>query len=197
MGGQGMVAAKAETHTELLDMTMRRNRRGFLQDVTAALAGGVFAAGATARPPNIVFVLADDLGWGDLGCYGHPHIKTPNLDRLARQGALFTQFYVSAPVCSPSRAGFLTGQCPSRHQIYTAIGSPAKQASFLDPKAPALPRMLKQAGYATAHFGKWHLGASDGAPEPGAYGFDAWRTYNGPGRVGTMLRRTSARGPRS
>src|SRR5262245_3533474 len=73
---------------------------------------------AAQSVPNIVFILADDMGWGDLGCYGHPQIKTPNLDRLATQGTLFTQFYVNASVCSPSRCAFFTGQYPARHRIH-------------------------------------------------------------------------------
>ena len=71
-----------------------------------------------ASKPNVLFILADDLGWGDLGCYGHPNLKTPNLDRLAKEGTLFTQFYVNASVCSPSRCAFFTGQYPARHKIH-------------------------------------------------------------------------------
>src|SRR5215475_12278824 len=76
------------------------------------------ATAAEPGRPNIVFILADDLGWGDLGCYGNRDIKTPNLDRLAGQGTLFTHFYVTGSVCSPSRCGFLTGQYPARHRIH-------------------------------------------------------------------------------
>src|SRR5262245_49570102 len=75
----------------------------------------VASAAGAERPPNIVFILADDLGWGDLGCYGHSDIKTPHLDRLAKQGKLFTQFYVNGSVCSPSRTAFMTGHYPARH----------------------------------------------------------------------------------
>ena len=86
------------------------------------MAGAALAlfsdASAKDHPPNIVFVLADDLGLGDLGCYGHPHIKTPALDRLARHGTLFTHFYVNGPVCSPSRCAFFTGRYPARHRIH-------------------------------------------------------------------------------
>jgi N-acetylgalactosamine-6-sulfatase len=158
-------------------------RRELLKRTLPALCAGGWAG---AKPPNIVFILADDLGWGDLGCYGHRDIKTPNLDRLASQGALFTQFYVSSPVCSPSRTGLLTGNYPSRHRMFDYLSQPAVNQkkgipNWLDPAVVMLPRLLKQAGYATGHFGKWHLGYFEGAPEPGAYGFDAYRTHAGPG----------------
>src|SRR5439155_2742982 len=76
------------------------------------------AADSPGNRPNFIFILADDLGWSDLGCYGHAQIKTPNLDRLASEGTLFTQFYVNASVCSPSRCAFMTGQYPARHKIH-------------------------------------------------------------------------------
>ena len=160
------------------------NRRTFLQSALAAPPARALAQ--QGRPPNVVFILADDLGWGDLGCYGHPNIKTPNLDRLARQGTQFTQFYVSGPVCSPSRCGFMAGRFPSRERIYTAIGMAGRQeelaqAEFLNPSVPTVTRMLKSAGYATAHFGKWHLGAGKEAAELGAFGIDVHRTVNGKG----------------
>src|ERR1043166_10036148 len=81
---------------------------------TCALA----AADSTINRPNFIFILADDLGWSHLGCYGHTQLKTPNLDRLARQGTLFTQFCVNGSVCSPSRCAFMTGQYPARHKIH-------------------------------------------------------------------------------
>lgn len=163
---------------------MTLSRRDLLRHGTAA-ATGAFAPRLYGqdRRPNIVFILADDLGWGDLGCYGNPYIRTPNLDRLARQGLLFTSFYVNAPVCSPSRAAFLTGQYPARHRIHTAIAGPEANAArnvagWLDPAAPNVARLLRQAGYATGHFGKWHLGRGKGAPPPAEYGFDTVRAVN-------------------
>ena len=149
------------------------------------LAAPMLAA-AQARRPNIIFILADDLGWGDLGCYGHRQIKTPNLDRLAAQGTLFTQFYTSNPVCSPSRTGYMSGQYPARHRIHGHLATNDLNAqrgmpNWLDPAAPFLPRLLRESGYATAHFGKWHLGSGPNAPEPSAYGFGAYRTINGNG----------------
>jgi N-acetylgalactosamine-6-sulfatase len=156
------------------------NRRTFLQ--TAALP----ALAQGRRPPNIIFLFADDLGWGDLGCYGNPNIKTPNLDRLAGQGTLFTQFYVNSPVCSPSRTAFLTGQYPARHRVHGHFAEEEMNArrgmpNFLESAVPNLPRLLRNNGYATAHFGKWHLGSGKGAPPPESYGFDKTRTINSNG----------------
>ena len=141
----------------------------------AAIAGH---AGAADPPrPNVVFILADDLGWGDLGCYGHPQTKTPHLDQLAREGTLFTQFYVCGSVCSPSRCAFFTGQYPARHKIhghYATVeqNSARGMTQFLDPAVPNTAALLKKAGYATAHVGKWHLGSNSGGPSPEKYGFD-------------------------
>src|SRR5687767_15237624 len=113
---------------------------------------------AAAEKPNIIFILADDLGWGDLGCYGHPITRTPNLDRLAREGTLFTQFYVCGSVCSPSRCAFFTGQYPSRHRIHGHYATPEQNAArgmsqFLPPDVPNIATLLKRAGYTTAHIG--------------------------------------------
>jgi N-acetylgalactosamine-6-sulfatase len=157
--------------------------------VLAVLFGVTFATSLTcAEKPNVIFILTDDLGWGDLGCYGHPHIKTPNLDQLAKRGTLFTQFYVNGSVCSPSRVAFMTGQFPARHRIHGHLASHAQNEArgmpnWLDPQATLITRMLQGAGYATAHYGKWHLGRGEGAPDPGAYGIDDHRTVstNGPG----------------
>lgn len=142
----------------------------------------------TSRAPNFIFILADDLGWGDLGCYGHPFLRTPHLDRLAREGTRFTEFYVNGSVCSPSRAAFMTGQYPARHRMHGHLAAHEQNAArgmpdWLDPQVPLVTRFLKQAGYATAHFGKWHLGSGDGAPGLDAYAIDAHRTVNanGPG----------------
>ena len=140
----------------------------------------VFTVAAHAQDvpkPNVIFILADDLGWGDLACYGHPLIKTPNLDGLAREGTLFTQFYVCGSVCSPSRCAFFTGQYPARHRIHGHYATPEQNeargmSQFLDPAVPNLASLLRTAGYATAHVGKWHLGSNSGGPPPDKYGFD-------------------------
>ena len=154
----------------------------------ACASGAAFAAPDTNKP-NIVFLLTDDMGYGDVACYGGKFVPTPNIDRLAEEGTKFTQFYAAAPVCSPSRTGFLTGMYPGRWRItnflQTRAGNRAsEQADFLDPKAPSIARTLKQAGYVTAHFGKWHMGGGrdvTNAPPFSAYGFDEHAsTYESP-----------------
>jgi arylsulfatase A-like enzyme len=139
--------------------------------------------------PNIIFILADDLGPGDISCYGGTLVKTPNIDKLAKEGSRFDSYYVASPVCSPSRCALITGQFPARWQITSYLAEKARnrgaeQADFLDPKAPSLPRQLKQAGYRTAHFGKWHLGGGrdvTDAPKFAAYGYDEHAgTYESP-----------------
>ena len=135
---------------------------------------------SAVRPPNIVLIVADDMGSGDLSCYGGKRAKTPNLDRLASAGTRFTQYYTGAPICSPSRVALLTGQYPGRWRItsflQTRDGNRAcQQVDFLDPGAPTLPRTLRAGGYATAHFGKWHAGGGrdvTDAPKFAAYGID-------------------------
>jgi N-acetylgalactosamine-6-sulfatase len=135
--------------------------------------------------PNILFIFADDWGWGDLGCHGHPWLKTPNIDRLASEGAEFYQFTVASGVCSPSRTAVMTGHFPARHGVhghFATIESHAKRGmpDWLDPKAVLLPRLLKESGYATAHFGKWHLTniMVPDAPLPSEYGYDTYGAFN-------------------
>lgn len=142
--------------------------------------------------PNILFIFADDWGYGDLGCYGHEQILTPNLDRLALQGSRYTQFHVASPVCSPSRCAVLTGQYPARHGIHGHFArhdENEKRAmpNWLDKDVMTLPKLLKCSGYRTAHYGKWHLGGGGGihghpdAPKPVEYGYDDARVWNGNG----------------
>ena len=130
--------------------------------------------------PNIVIIFIDDLGYADPGCFGNPLIKTPNIDHLARGGMKFTNFYVNAPICSPSRVALNTGQYPMRYKIHTRLGSAKYNrkhalADFLDPSAPTLAKTLKNNGYSTGHFGKWHMGGGrdiGDVPPVSEYGFD-------------------------
>lgn len=127
-----------------------------------------------SKSPNFIVIMVDDLGYGDLGCYGHPTIRTPNLDRLAAEGMRFTQFYSGAAVCTPSRAALLTGRLPSRIGIYGKrnVFFP-NSASGLPLKEVTIAEILKTKGYATGLVGKWHLGH---LPEflPTRQGFDFW-----------------------
>ena len=161
------------------------NRRQFITAAGAGLLGwsagcaGPFLAGRK-RTPNILFIFVDDMGFGDPSCFGNEAVATPNIDRLAEEGTRFTQFYVNSPVCSPSRVAMTTGQYPGRWGVHSYLASREQNkkrnmVDFLDGKAPSAARQLKAAGYATAHFGKWHMGGGrdvDDAPHPEVYGFD-------------------------
>ena len=145
------------------------------------LVGSFLHLFAQASQPNIVLVFIDDMGWGDFSCFGNKAAKTPHIDRLAKEGVRFEQFYVNSPICSPSRTAISTGQYPQRWGItsYLAhrdMNSRRGMAQWLDPKAPMLARSLQQVGYATGHFGKWHMGGQRDVAEAPAiteYGFDA------------------------
>jgi arylsulfatase A len=163
------------------------SRRNFLKYTAffaaeAALATGLRAGtrNSTSRP-NFVFILADDLGWADLGCYGSDLHETPNIDKLARQGMRFTDAYAAAPVCSPSRASIMTGKCPARLHMtiwYEASANPPHNRKLIPPvtqgnmplEQVTIAEVLKAAGYFTAHIGKWHLG--DARHYPQTQGFD-------------------------
>jgi arylsulfatase A len=133
------------------------------------------SAVAAADPPNVVLFLADDLGWGDLGCYGHPIIKTPHLDAFAKQGAKLTQCYSASAVCSPSRSALLTGRTPHRNGVYTWLAEDSPV--YLRKEETTAPEVLKAAGYATCHAGKWHLNGkfnNPDQPQPNDHGYDHW-----------------------
>lgn len=131
------------------------------------------------KQPNILFILIDDMGYADLGCYGNTKVKTPAIDQLAGEGIRFTQYYASAPICSPSRVALLSGQYPYRWGITSYIDSRSKNAArgmrdFLDLRALSVARILSDAGYYTAHIGKWHMGGGrdvGDAPLITEYGF--------------------------
>ncbi len=144
---------------------------------TLALLGllvGV-AHAAAPRPPNLLIFLADDLGYGDLGCYGHPVIQTPHLDAFARQAVRLTQAYSASAVCSPSRSALLTGRTPYRNGVFTWI--PEGREIHLRTSEVALPKLLQARGYATCHVGKWHLNShfnQPSQPQPNDHGYDWW-----------------------
>ncbi len=151
--------------------------RGAIRVVLVFIVVGLSAAGLRADPaprPNIVFVLADDLGYGDLGCYGQREIATPRLDRMAREGLRFTQFYAGATVCAPSRAVLMTG----RHMGHVSVrGNAAKEIQRLRPEDVTVAEVLHDAGYATALIGKWGLGEIDSGAHPLDQGFDTFFGY--------------------
>lgn len=164
------------------------NRRQFLKATAAgcsiaALSGlGRFSEAGSRRPPNIVFIMADDLGWKELGCYGQEKIKTPNIDRMAAEGMRFTQYYAGSPVCAPSRCNLLTGKHGGHAYVRNnhAMGPrdafagqlplPAEEVTFAE--------VLQRRGYVTGCFGKWGLGAPDTSGNPLTQGFDRFYGYN-------------------
>lgn len=154
-------------------MAARLTRREFINTAgAAALAGGMAEAQRETPRPNLLFILADDLGYGDLSCYGRPDYATPVLDGLARQGLRFTANYAAAPVCTPTRCAFVTGRYPQRVEV--GLYEPLTARSLdkgLPPDHPTVATQLRSAGYETALLGKWHLGWR---PEfgPNRHGFD-------------------------
>lgn len=136
----------------------------------------------TVQPPNIIIIYSDDMGVGDVGFAGGKVAPTPNIDALAYSGKTFTQYYSNAPVCSPSRVAITTGMYPGRWGIHTFLSGKkfnanCEQQNYLDTQAPSLARYLKHAGYATAHFGKWHMGGGrdvKDAPSIYSFGFDEY-----------------------
>src|SRR5262249_28659438 len=116
------------------------------------LAALLFALPCYAAGPNVVLVMADDQGWGDMAYNGHPHVKTPHFDAMAKEAIRFDLFHSAAPVCSPTRGSIMTGRTPNRYACF-------KWGHPLRPQEVTLAQVLKKAGYRTGHFGKWHLGS--------------------------------------
>ena len=124
--------------------------------------------------PNIIFILVDDMRWDQMGISGHPFARTPNIDRIGKEGVMFTNAFVCTPLCSPSRASFLTGQYPHKHRI---INNDRNGLSFISHKLVTFPQLLRRAGYETAFIGKWHMGDDD-TRRPG---FDHWISFRAQG----------------
>ena len=157
-----------------LELSMKSLTTGV--GLLATLVATCIAAGSDSEStttdqskPNIVLVMADDQGWGDMAYNGHPVVKTPNFDEAARSGLKFNRFYAAAPVCSPTRASVMTGRHPNRMGVF-------KWGYPIRPQERTIAEVLKEAGYSTAHFGKWHLGSvrKTSPAHPGKNGFDEW-----------------------
>jgi arylsulfatase A len=143
--------------------------------LAALLSSFCLLHASLSAAPNLILFLADDLGYGDLGCYGHPILQTPNLDAFAQQGVRLTQCYAASAVCSPSRSALLTGRTPHRNGVYTWIAEGSEVHLRLS--EVTLPALLKLAGYSTCHSGKWHLNGlfnNPAQPQPGDHGYDWW-----------------------
>lgn len=159
---------------------------------------------AQHKKPNVIFILADDMGWADLPVYGNRFNEAPNLDQLAREGKRFTNAYAACPVCSPSRAAIMTGQYPARVGIidfisghwrpYEKVIVPMNRTQYLPSNLKTIGNVMKKAGYATGYFGKWHLG---GSPEhhPSKFGFDTAEEYAGGGYYNSKFKPPLENGP--
>jgi len=149
-------------------------RRDFLRAIgigVAAVAAGCQSVVRGMRRPNVVFILTDDQRWDNMGCAGHPFLKTPNIDRLAAEGVMFRNAFVTTSLCSPSRASFLSGLYAHSHGVIDNFTDyPARMTSF--------PMRLKEEGYETAYVGKWHMSEGDDSIRPG---FDYWVSHKGQG----------------
>ncbi|MDZ4796896.1 MAG: sulfatase [Bryobacteraceae bacterium] len=148
------------------------NRRSFLASAAAAAVSPAVQAQSTSKP-NILFILTDDQRWDMMSCAGHAWIQTPNMDRLAAEGARFVNAFVTTPLCSPSRGSFLTGQYVHKHGILDNSNRNEQSHTL-----KTWPQILQQHGYETGYFGKWHMG-NDDAARPG---FDYWFSFKGQGR---------------
>ncbi|MGJ8672714.1 sulfatase family protein [Rubritalea sp.] len=166
-------------------MRLKKTLTAILALSSVTLLAFVQGSQAAESKPNILFIFADDWGWEDLSCHGHPYVKTPNIDRLAEEGTDFTRFTVASGVCSPSRTAVMTGHFPARHNVdghfaWVPNNEQRGMPDWVDTAAPMLPRMLQTAGYKTAHFGKWHLANNmiPDSPSPSEYGYDEYGAFN-------------------
>jgi len=153
----------------------RMTRLRFLISALVVLLAGDFSPVKAGEKPNFIIYLTDDLGWGDLACYGHPRIQTPHLDQFAREGVRFTQAYSSCGVCSPSRSSILTGRTPYRNGVWRWL--PVGNEAHLRESEITAPELLREIGYQTMHTGKWHLNGyfnSPEQPQPDDHGYDWW-----------------------
>ena len=151
---------------------MNRSRRSFIQKLAALSAATALSKGLTSctsqhRRPNIIFIMADDLGYGHLGCYGQKHILTPNIDQLAAEGVKFTQAYSGASVCAPSRCALMTGLHGGHISVRGNSGGISMQEADV-----TVAQLLKKSGYVTGLFGKWGLGIEGTPGAPNNKGFD-------------------------
>jgi arylsulfatase A-like enzyme len=146
-----------------MDLPKTLNRRRFLKSASCALAAHTFGTAQSSQRPNIVLIYADDVGWGDLGCYGASRVKTPNLDKLASRGIRFLDAHSSAATCTPSRYSLLTGEYAFRRKGARVL--PGDAPLLIEPGRLTLASMLKEQNYATGVVGKWHLGMGTGSPD--------------------------------
>ncbi|HEC03755.1 MAG TPA: hypothetical protein ENI81_09490, partial [Phycisphaerales bacterium] len=174
-------------HVNPVDNEVNMKRRGFLKmmglgAVALSPAGCLIAGRRSRRKPNIIFILIDDMGWRDLGCCGSTYYETPNIDRLAAQGMMFSDAYTCGPNCAPTRASLMSGQYTPRHGIITVGNSdrgpehlrkliPQETKTVLNAEITTIAEAIKPAGYVSASMGKWHLG-NDPGHGPVGQGFD-------------------------
>lgn len=163
-----------------------RKPKGWILTVITLL---LFVKLSAQDKPNIIVILTDDMGYSDISCFGGNFVPTPNIDRLAKEGTKYTNYYSAAPICSPSRVSILTGMFPAEWNFTNYLNDRrsnglAEQANYLNINAPSMAKVMKTAGYATGHFGKWHMGGGrdiKNAPNFDKYGFDEHAsTYESP-----------------
>ncbi|WP_083191568.1 sulfatase family protein [Formosa haliotis] len=162
-----------------------RIRFSFILMCLVLIIGQTVLAQSKSDKPNIIFIFADDWGYGDLSAHGSTWVETPHIDKMIADGMDFSNFTVNSPVCSPSRVAVMTGQFPARqsiHQHFQGWKAHVQRGmpDWMDPSDMSLPREFQKAGYVTGHFGKWHLGwSAKDAPTENEYGYDEYATFNG------------------